>query len=203
MTARLLLARQLRLLEGVDWTVVTGDAFEDAPADLEVDVVAMRREVALSDFSSFFELLSPLSGQALRFRPDPYAQAVVARTTGGPFEPHTVDLHNPRIAVLQGQRSAGQRCRLVFRALVLHVGHPCRGPIARRRGRPPHGQDLLGQEALPRGQRHRHRALRRWGRTGDAARPRPKTRARPGRPTKDRSSSWSAGWCARRGATIF
>jgi len=57
MTARLLLARQLRLLQGVDWTVVTGDAFEDAPAELEVDVVAMRREIALSDFSSFRELL--------------------------------------------------------------------------------------------------------------------------------------------------
>ncbi len=57
MTARLLLARQLHLLRGVDWTVVTGDAFEDAPADLEVDVVAMRREMALSDFSSFLELL--------------------------------------------------------------------------------------------------------------------------------------------------
>src|SRR5271165_4450667 len=58
MTARLLLARQLRLLQDVDWTVVTGDAFEDAPSDLEVDVVAMRREMALSDFSSWLELLS-------------------------------------------------------------------------------------------------------------------------------------------------
>jgi glycosyltransferase involved in cell wall biosynthesis len=57
MTARLLLARQLRLLQGVDWTVVTGDSFEDAPAELDVDVVAMRREIALSDFSSFLELV--------------------------------------------------------------------------------------------------------------------------------------------------
>jgi glycosyltransferase involved in cell wall biosynthesis len=57
MTARLLLARQLRLLEGVDWTVVTGDPFEDAPAELEVAVVPMRREMAFSDFSSFLELL--------------------------------------------------------------------------------------------------------------------------------------------------
>jgi glycosyltransferase involved in cell wall biosynthesis len=56
MTARLLLGRQLRLLEDVDWTVVTGDEFEGAPPELEVDVVAMRREMALSDFSSFLAL---------------------------------------------------------------------------------------------------------------------------------------------------
>jgi len=57
MTARLLLGRQLVALTDIDWTVVAGDAYEDAPPGLKVDLVPMRRELALSDPSSFLHLL--------------------------------------------------------------------------------------------------------------------------------------------------
>jgi glycosyltransferase involved in cell wall biosynthesis len=56
MTARLLLGHQLRALNEVSWSVVSGDAFEDAPVDLSVEVVPIRREFALSDFAAFVAL---------------------------------------------------------------------------------------------------------------------------------------------------
>ncbi len=56
MTARLLLGHQLRALNEVSWSVVSGDAFEDAPSDLSVEVVPIRREFALSDFAAFVAL---------------------------------------------------------------------------------------------------------------------------------------------------
>jgi glycosyltransferase involved in cell wall biosynthesis len=56
MTARLLLGHQLRALNEVSWSVVSGDAFEDAPRDLSVEIVPIRREFALSDFEAFFRL---------------------------------------------------------------------------------------------------------------------------------------------------
>jgi glycosyltransferase involved in cell wall biosynthesis len=56
MTARLLLGHQLRALDEVSWSVVSGDAFDDAPVDLSVEVVPIRREFALSDFGAFLRL---------------------------------------------------------------------------------------------------------------------------------------------------
>jgi glycosyltransferase involved in cell wall biosynthesis len=56
MTARLLLGHQLRALDEVSWSVVSGDAFEDAPGTLEVEVVPIRREFALSDVVAFVRL---------------------------------------------------------------------------------------------------------------------------------------------------
>jgi len=56
MTARLLLGHQLRALDEVSWSVVSGDAFDDAPVDLSVEVVPIRREFALSDFAAFVAL---------------------------------------------------------------------------------------------------------------------------------------------------
>src|SRR5579863_1856785 len=56
MTARLLLGNQLRALDDVSWSVVSGDAFDDAPTDLSVEVVPIRREFALSDFAAFAAL---------------------------------------------------------------------------------------------------------------------------------------------------
>jgi hypothetical protein len=56
MTARLLLGHQLRALNEVSWSVVSGDAFADAPVDLSVEVVPIRREFALSDFAAFVAL---------------------------------------------------------------------------------------------------------------------------------------------------
>ena len=56
MTARLLLGHQLRALDEVSWSVVTGDAFEDAPGGLIVEVVPIRREFAVSDIVAFVRL---------------------------------------------------------------------------------------------------------------------------------------------------
>jgi glycosyltransferase involved in cell wall biosynthesis len=56
MTARLLLANQLRSLREISWTVVTGDPFDQAPANLDVEVVPLRREIALSDLPAFVKM---------------------------------------------------------------------------------------------------------------------------------------------------
>jgi glycosyltransferase involved in cell wall biosynthesis len=56
MTARLLLGDQLRALDEVSWSVVSGDAFEDAPEDLVVEVVPIRRQFALSDVAALVRL---------------------------------------------------------------------------------------------------------------------------------------------------
>ena len=56
MTARLLLGHQLRALDEVAWTVVSGDRFDDAPPDLAVEVVPIRREFAPSDVAAFVRL---------------------------------------------------------------------------------------------------------------------------------------------------
>ena len=56
MTARLLLANQLRSLTDISWTVVSGDAFDQAPDGISVEVVPLRRELALSDLKAFAKL---------------------------------------------------------------------------------------------------------------------------------------------------
>jgi glycosyltransferase involved in cell wall biosynthesis len=56
MTARLLLARQMAALKDVEWTVVSGDGYEDAPGHVTVEVVPMRREFSPSDVPSFVRL---------------------------------------------------------------------------------------------------------------------------------------------------
>ncbi len=56
LTARVLLANQLRALAEVDWTVISGDPYDDAPEGLDVEVLPIRREFALSDFASFLGL---------------------------------------------------------------------------------------------------------------------------------------------------
>jgi glycosyltransferase involved in cell wall biosynthesis len=56
LTARVLLAHQLVALDDVAWTVVSGDAFDDPPAGVAVEVIPIRREFALSDFRSFVRL---------------------------------------------------------------------------------------------------------------------------------------------------
>ncbi len=56
LTARLLLANQLRKIDEIGWTVVSGDAYDDPPPGVAVEVVPMRREFALSDLRSLVEL---------------------------------------------------------------------------------------------------------------------------------------------------
>lgn len=56
LTARLLLAGQLRALPEIDWTIVSGDPYPDAPADLTFVHLPMQRELALSDLSSLAAL---------------------------------------------------------------------------------------------------------------------------------------------------
>ena len=55
-SARLLLAGQLRALKEVRWSLVSGDGYDDAPPDLVVYDIPMRREPALSDLRSIAHL---------------------------------------------------------------------------------------------------------------------------------------------------
>lgn len=56
LTARVLLANQLKRLSDIDWTVVSGDAYDDAPEGVSVRVVPMRREFSPSDVGAFVGL---------------------------------------------------------------------------------------------------------------------------------------------------
>jgi len=56
LSARVLLANQLRALDDVAWTVVSGDAYDDAPEGIDVEVIPIRREFALSDLTSIVAL---------------------------------------------------------------------------------------------------------------------------------------------------
>jgi len=56
LTARVLLANQLRSLPGIDWTVVSGDRYDDPVDGVHVEVIPIRREFALSDVRSVARL---------------------------------------------------------------------------------------------------------------------------------------------------
>jgi glycosyltransferase involved in cell wall biosynthesis len=56
MSARLLLAGQMQAMSAVPWAVTAGDAWPDAPPQLEVHLVPMRRELALTDLRAFLGL---------------------------------------------------------------------------------------------------------------------------------------------------
>ena len=56
LTARVLLANQLRSLSDIDWTVVSGDPYDDPIEGVAVEVIPIRREFALSDARSFVRL---------------------------------------------------------------------------------------------------------------------------------------------------
>ncbi len=119
LTARVLLANQLRSMPEVDWTVVSGDPYDDPPDGVTVEVIPIRREFALSDAGSFVGLWRYLREPALRLRADPHPQGVVPRPAGGQAGRQPGHLHHPRRAVLRGQRPGGQHPRLVLRAVVL------------------------------------------------------------------------------------
>jgi glycosyltransferase involved in cell wall biosynthesis len=63
MTARVLLANQLAHLSEIDWTVVSGDDYDDAPEGIEVEVVPIRRELSPSAFRSFLGLWRHFRGR--------------------------------------------------------------------------------------------------------------------------------------------
>ncbi|MGD0881106.1 MAG: glycosyltransferase family 4 protein [Acidimicrobiales bacterium] len=63
MTARVLLANQLRSLPEIDWTVVSGDPYDDPIDGISVEVIPIRREFALSDVRSAVRLWRFLRGQ--------------------------------------------------------------------------------------------------------------------------------------------
>ena len=67
LTARVLLANQLRALDGIAWTVVSGDAYDDPPDGVEVAVVPIRREFASSDLTSFVQLWQLLRRERFDF----------------------------------------------------------------------------------------------------------------------------------------
>ena len=67
LTARVLLANQLRSMPEIDWTVVSGDRYPEPPAEVAVEVIPIRREFALSDASSFVGLWRYLRRQRFDF----------------------------------------------------------------------------------------------------------------------------------------
>ena len=67
LTARVLLANQLRGLTDVAWTVVSGDDYPDPPAGVEVIHVPIRREFALSDVTAFVRLWRTLARRRFDF----------------------------------------------------------------------------------------------------------------------------------------
>jgi len=67
LTARVLLANQLGALSEVDWTVVSGDGYDDPPDGVDVEVVPIRREFALSDLASFLRLRRYFSSRRFDF----------------------------------------------------------------------------------------------------------------------------------------
>lgn len=69
LTARVLLANQLRSLNEMEWTVVSGDPYDEPPQGVTVEVVPVRREFALSDLVSFVRLW-----RLLRRRPFDFVQ---------------------------------------------------------------------------------------------------------------------------------
>jgi glycosyltransferase involved in cell wall biosynthesis len=56
LTARVLLANQLRSLPDIDWTVLSGDPYDDPVEGVRVAVIPIRREFSLSDLGSFVRL---------------------------------------------------------------------------------------------------------------------------------------------------
>jgi glycosyltransferase involved in cell wall biosynthesis len=56
LTARVLIRHQLQALDEVDWTLVSGDAYDDAPSGLPVDVVPIRRQFSPADPSALLRL---------------------------------------------------------------------------------------------------------------------------------------------------
>jgi len=56
LTARVLIRHQLQALDEIDWTLVTGDSYDDAPSALAVDVVPIRRQFSPADLRAFVRL---------------------------------------------------------------------------------------------------------------------------------------------------
>jgi glycosyltransferase involved in cell wall biosynthesis len=67
LTARVLLANQLRSLREIDWTVVSGDPYPEPPEGVAVEVIPIRREFARSDVASFIGLWRYFRGQRFDF----------------------------------------------------------------------------------------------------------------------------------------
>ncbi|MFN2537194.1 MAG: glycosyltransferase [Mycobacteriales bacterium] len=66
-SARLLIAAQLREVTEVRWSLVSGDRVEDPPAGVPACTVPMRRELAWSDLRAFVRLLRLFRARRFRF----------------------------------------------------------------------------------------------------------------------------------------
>ncbi len=67
LTARVLLVNQLRSTPEIEWTVVSGDSYDEPPDGVAVQVVPIRREFAWSDIGSFLRLWWYLRRQRFDF----------------------------------------------------------------------------------------------------------------------------------------
>lgn len=66
-SARVLLAWQLRALPSIDWTVVSGDAYPDPPDRVRARHVPMQRSLSPSDAVAFVRLVRLLRRERFRF----------------------------------------------------------------------------------------------------------------------------------------
>ena len=153
MTARLLLANQLRSLPRSPGSSCSGDALDDPPDDVSVEVVPIRREFAPSDIGAFVRLWRCPPASPVRLRPDPHAEGVIPRVARGPAQWNHSRVHRARLAVLPRQHTCGQPPRVDLRTMVLHVGESRPRPEPRGRARPTRSAHLPGGQ----GPLHRQR----------------------------------------------
>ncbi len=95
---------QLRALDDIEWTVVSGDVFADPPAGMETVHIPMRREFALSDPAALVQLWRYFRRHDLDF----------------------VQTHTPKASflVLPAARMAGRRVAYTMHGALYFRGNP-------------------------------------------------------------------------------
>ena len=131
MTARLLLANQLSRLQEISWTVVSGDALDDPPGHVVVEVVPIRREFSPSDVGAFVRLWRTFRRERFNFVQTHTPKASFLGLPAARLSGTDRALHDPWCAVLPRQWPIAQRRGLALRNVVLCVGESGTGPEQR------------------------------------------------------------------------
>ena len=156
LTARVLLANQLRSLPEIDWTVVSGDAYDDPPEGVASRSSPSAGSSPSPTSPSFARLWRYLRRQRFDFvqTHTPKASFLglpAARLAGTPA---IYTIHGA--LYFAGQRPDGQRPGLVLRAVVLRVGHRVLVQSREDETVLPAARICRRRQAGLRGQRHRH-----------------------------------------------
>jgi len=150
-------------LDEVDWTVVSGDDYDDPPEGVDVEVVPIRREFALSDFASLVRNVwrcFPVGGDSISLQ-TPHAQVLISRTScqpGWPASRPSIPSTAPCILPTMTERPT------LLGWLFERIG-VAPGPTgfssraARTRDTLPEAHSLPAKEGDLRRERHRRRSL--------------------------------------------